>query len=127
MLELNCFLLAAVFILVFIMASETKDNMCSASEAVALPNDWNQYIRDEAQRIVYLPNHVFRGGYCFPETVGWPAGKASDYIKGINPQLYTVLNDERVPQKVDIYYVQPNRVVLTIDSRGLVSRIPLSG
>jgi hypothetical protein len=127
MSDLNCVLLAFLVIILFLSAFSRTENMCSASEAVALPNDWNQYIRDEAQRIVYLPNHVFRGGYCFPEVVGWPANKAGDYIKGINPQLYIVLNDERVPQKLDIYYTQPNRVVLTIDSRGLVSRIPLSG
>jgi hypothetical protein len=123
-------LIATIVILIFAnvcLGGCKTENMTSAEQAVAVPNDWNQYIRDEAQRIVYLPNHVFRGGYCFPELVGWPAGKAAEYIKKVDPRLYTELNDERVPTRKDIYYTQPRRVILTIDSRGLVSRIPLSG
>jgi hypothetical protein len=121
-------LLVLIIILLFAFSCSKKDSFINSAEAaVTVPNDWNQYIRDEAQRIVYLPNHVYRGGYCFPELVGWPAGDAAAYIKKVDPRLYTVLNDERVPQRLDIYYTQPRRVVLTIDSRGLVSRIPLSG
>ena len=90
-------------------------------------DDWNQYIRDEAQRVVYTKNHIVRGGQCFPELVGWPAGDAATYIKGKCPELYVVLNDERVPQRLDIWFTQPNRVVLTFDARGLVSRIPMTG
>lgn len=90
-------------------------------------NDWNQYIRDEAQRIVYTKNYIARGGPCFPELVGWPVGDASQYIKGKCPELYVVLNDERVPQRLDIWWSKPNRVILTFDSQGLVSRIPMTG
>lgn len=120
-------LIVILVIVLFSCMENFSENMTSAEQAVTVPNDWNQYIRDEAQRIVYLPNQIYRGGYCFPELVGWPAGDAAAYIKKVDPRLYTVLNDERVPKRVDIYYTQPRRVVLTVDSRGLVSRIPLSG
>jgi hypothetical protein len=124
--QTNCFLVLIIILLIFVI-SGSRENMCSAEAAVSAPNDWNQYIRDEAQRVVYMPNKVARTGYCFPEVVGWPTQKAADYIKSINPALYIVLNDERVPSRNDIYYYQPFRVTMYFDSRGLVSRIPLSG
>ena len=124
----NCLLVALIIVLLFMYNG--REDMCSAAEAVSVPNDWNQVIRDIAQRQVYNPNPGLNRSlekYCFPEVVGWPVGKASEYIKSFNPALYIVLNDERVPQKLDIYYQQPHRVIMYFDSRGLVSRIPLSG
>lgn len=119
--------LLIVLILVILWTCGTASQFQSVNDAVATPNDWNQYIRDQAQRVVYLLNDVKRGGECFPEVVGLPVNDAMKYIKEKNPNLYIVLNDERVPQRADIYYSQPNRVVLTFDARGYVSRIPLSG
>ena len=116
-----------LFIIIILLLSTRISGFSSVSDAVTVPNDWNQYIRDQAQRSVYLVNDVNRGGYCFPEVVGWDVESASAYIKEKHPFLYIDLNDERVPKKVDIYYFQPNRVVLTFDSRNKVSRIPLSG
>lgn len=125
----NTAILIGIFVVIVLIFLYTNriSTFSSVADAVTVPNDWNQYIRDQAQRNVYLLNDVNRGGFCFPEVLGWDVDKAAAYIKSKNPKLYIDLNDERVPKKVDIYYFQPNRVVLTFDSRNKVSRIPLSG
>ena len=128
-MKLDCLLIVLIIILLYTGKSSfiSKFTADKDSKFVIQPNDWNQYIRDEAQRVVYLKNNIYRGGYCFPEVVGWTVEDATKHIKEANPELYIDLNDERVPARKDIYYSQPNRVILTFDSRGYVSRIPLSG
>lgn len=111
-----------------VKAAVSSERMRGQSDAgTGGSSDWNQYIRDQAQRVVYLNNEVVRGGPCFPELVGQPVQDAARAIKASNPHLYIQLVDERVPQRFDIWFTEPNRVMLWFNEFGQVTRIPMSG